>query len=112
MDMIRVGSSAWRRALALLAGAFLLGIFSTAQAGYRVGVLSELNMSDHYLKLADGTEYPLSLRLQTRLWRENASGQLMLKPGMRVRLELAPQNDGDGRQAETAVGITPAGTGK
>jgi hypothetical protein len=112
MHMIRIDSSALRRALALLAGAFLLGVFFTAQAGYRVGVLSELNISDHYLKLADGAEYPLSLALQTRLWREKASEQFALKPGMRVRLELAPQKDGDGRHAEMAVGITPAETGK
>ncbi|MEJ2481425.1 MAG: hypothetical protein P8Y78_14970 [Acidihalobacter sp.] len=109
MSAIEAVTGRYARRLAVIAGAMCFLLASTlSMAAYRDGQLGALNMSDGYVSLSgDSHEYPLSPEFLGRLWREKQSGELGLKPGMRIRLDLKRQPTGSGRGNSVVVDIAP-----
>lgn len=99
----------YARRLAVIAGATCFLVASTlSEAAYRDGQLAALNMSDGYVTLSgDSHKYPLSIEVSGKLWRKKNSGELDLKPGMRVRLDLKRQPMGGGNGSSVVVDIAP-----
>ena len=107
MRVIKARTAVRMRRLALVVGAAgLMSFAAYAHAAYRDGELTELNMSDGYVTLSGDAQYQLSMNTLAKLWHERNLGQLKIRPGMRVRIDLAPQ-PGDSGQGDVVVGIVP-----
>ena len=109
MSAIEAVTGRYARRLAVIAGATCLLLASALSvAAYRDGQLAVLNMSDGYVTLSgDSHKYPLSMQVSGTLWRKKNSGELDLKPGLRVRLDLKRQPTGGGQETSVVVDIAP-----
>lgn len=109
MSAIEAVTGRYARRLVVIAGAACFLVASTLSvAAYRDGQLAVLNMSDGYVTLSgDSHKYPLSIQVSGKLWRKKNSGELDLKPGMRVRLDLKRQPMGSGAGSSVVVDIAP-----